>query len=116
MRAATSDQILTPEELYNWAKRNIAGVTILYVTIEGVVQHSIRYNLQSRYNVVCTVPVTRNYHCFSPDGDLLQMKRVSNDTIYDAHQLNDLSLKKNPLAINLENTLPVIMMRSGILA
>ena len=46
LRAATSDQILTPEELYNWAKGNIAGVTILYVTIEAQYQVQFAVSLQ----------------------------------------------------------------------
>ena len=43
-----------------------------------------------------TVPGASSYHCFIPDGDSLVMKRISSDTINDAHKFNDPKLLLNP--------------------
>ena len=39
-----------------------------------------------------TVPGTRSYHCFVPDGEKLFLRRISSDTVYDTHVLNDVNL------------------------
>ena len=96
LRAAVTNQILTPEQLFLWAKENINGVTMQYVTEEDIISHEGKYDLKVCYNGVQTVPGTRSYHCFIPDGDSLIMERISSDTISDAHKCNDPKLLRNP--------------------
>ena len=96
LRAAVTNQILTSEQLFLWAKENINGVTMYYVTEEDIISHERKYDLKVHYNEVQTVPGTRSYHCFIPDGYSLVMKRNSSDTINDVHKLNDPKLLQNP--------------------
>ena len=60
------------------------------------ISHERKYDLKVCYNGVQMVSGTLSYHCFIPDGDSLIMKRISNDTINDAHKFNDPKLPKNP--------------------
>ena len=87
---------MTPEQLFLWAKENINGVTMYYVTEEDIISHKRKYDLKVCYNGVQTVPGTCSYHCFIPDGDSLIMKRISSDTINDVHKFNDPKLLQNP--------------------
>ena len=96
LRAAVTNQILTSEQLFLWAKENINGVTMYYVTEEDIISHERKYDLKVRYNGVQTVPGICSYHCFIPDGDSLIMKRISSDTINDVHKFNDPKLLRNP--------------------
>ena len=45
LRAAVTYQILTPEQLFLWAKENINGVTMYYVTEEDIISHERKYDL-----------------------------------------------------------------------
>ena len=45
LRAAVTYQILTPEQLFLWAKENINGVTMYYVTDEDIISHERKYDL-----------------------------------------------------------------------
>ena len=96
LRAAVTNQILTPEQLFLWAKENINGMTRYYVTEEDIISHERKYDLKVCCNGVQTVPGTRSYHCFIPDGDSLIMERISSDTISDVHKCNDPKLLRNP--------------------
>ena len=96
LRAAVTNQILTPEKLFLWAKENINGVTIYYVTEQDITGQERKYDLKVRYNGVQTVPGTCSYHCFIPDVDSLIMKRMSSNTINDVHKFNDCKLLGNP--------------------
>ena len=46
-----------------------------YVTEEDIISPKRNYDLKVCYSGVQTVPGTRSYHCFIPDGDSLIMKR-----------------------------------------
>ena len=52
------------------------GVTMYYVTEEDIIRHGRKYDLNVCYNGVQTVPGTRSYHCFTPHGDSLIMKKT----------------------------------------
>ena len=66
-RAIVTTQVLTPEQLFLWAKENINGVTMYYVTEEeDIISHKRKYDIKVCYNGVQTVPGTCNYHCFIP--------------------------------------------------
>ena len=88
-RAAVTNQILTPEQLFLWTKENKNGATMYYVTKGDIISHKRKYDLNVRYNGVQTVPGTRSYHCFIPDGYSPIMKIISNDTINYVNKFND---------------------------
>ena len=56
LRAAVTNQILTPEQLFLWANENINGVTMYYVTREDIIGHKKKYDLKVYYNGVQTAP------------------------------------------------------------
>ena len=55
LRAAVTNQILTPEQLFLWAKGNINGVTMYYATEKDIISHEGKYDLKVHYNGVQTV-------------------------------------------------------------
>ena len=76
LRAAVTTQILTSEQPFLWAKGNVNGVTMYYVTEEDIMSHKRKYDLKVCYNGVQTVPGTHSYHCCIPDRDSVIMKRT----------------------------------------
>ena len=93
LRAAITNQILPPQDLFSWAQKNIKGVNIFYLSSDDINNHETTFNLQKRYEGMRTVPGTRSYHCFVPDGEKLFLQRISSDT----DVLNDANLiLKNP--------------------
>ena len=96
LRAAVTDQILTPEQLFLWAKENINSVTMYYVTEGDIISHEGKYDLKVCYNGEQTVPGTCSHHYFIPDGDSLIVTRISSDTINNVHKFNDPKLLQNP--------------------
>ena len=82
LQAATRDQILTPEQLFAWAEKNVHGISFFFVSSEDVRKNEIKFALEERYSAIKTVPGTRSHHCFVPTSTReLQMKRVSADEI-----------------------------------
>ncbi|XP_065679132.1 uncharacterized protein LOC136093883 [Hydra vulgaris] len=97
LRAAITNQILTPQDLFTWAQKNIKGVNIFYPLSDDINNHETTFNLQKQYEGMRTVSGTRSYQCFVPDGEKLFLRRISSDTVYDTHVLNDVNLiLKNP--------------------
>ena len=78
LRATVKGHILTPEDLYSWAKQNIKNILAFYATTNEIVQHEQSCSLKPRYKGAKTVPGTRGYHCFIHDGERLIMKRFPN--------------------------------------
>ena len=82
---------------------------------DDISNHETSFNLPKRYEGMHTVPGTRSYHCFIPDGDQLFFQRVSSDTVYDMHKLNNFDLTKKVQQIfNLVNTSHAFTMMNGI--
>ena len=46
LTAAVTNQILTPKQLFLWAKEIINGVTMYYVTEENLISHKRKYDLK----------------------------------------------------------------------
>jgi hypothetical protein len=60
--------ILTPIQLFNWAKENLSKkITFLYVTKEEIAQK--REFLLERFNNSKVIKQTRSYHAFLPIKD-----------------------------------------------
>ena len=49
LRAAITNQILTPQDLFTWVQKNIRGVNILYLSSDDINNHETTFNLQKRY-------------------------------------------------------------------
>ena len=82
LQAVTTQQILTPSELFAWAVKNIQGICFFHVSSEDIKKHEITYALEERYSTITTIPGTPSHHAFvpTPDGNL-QMKRLSSDVM-----------------------------------
>ena len=68
LRATTTNHILPPYELFAWAKDNMKGVIMFYVTSDDITNHERRFDLQKCHERLRTIPGTRSYHNFIPDG------------------------------------------------
>lgn len=80
LQATTSGHILTPQDLYNFAKTNIKGINFVYITSDIVKIHETE--LAPRLSTIKTVVGTRSHHRFVPaDKDTVIMYRLSEDHI-----------------------------------
>lgn len=74
----SAHQILTPKDLYTWAKETLKNTTILYSPKENH-QH-LKTFLESRFSSAKTILGTLGYHSFVPVNDVqLSLKRFSLD-------------------------------------
>jgi hypothetical protein len=64
LQAATTDQILTSQQLYEWAVTNIHGIQFFSVSAEGIQQHESSLKLEECYSAVKTIPGTCSHHSF----------------------------------------------------
>ena len=86
LRATIDNQIITPEDLYCWAKNNIKRVTLFYVPSIEIIEYERKFALESQYSSASTVDGTRPYHFFIPQSNgWLIMKCISIDCHYDKH-------------------------------
>jgi hypothetical protein len=91
LQAATTDQILTPEQLFHWAVANIHGIQFFYVSADEIQQHESSLKLEERYSAVKTIPGTRSHHSFVPVSvDTIEMRRISTDNICSVIHLTDI--------------------------
>ena len=115
LRATTTNQILSPYDLFAWAKVNITGVIMFYVTSDDITNHEKRFDLQKRYEGLRTIAGTRSYHSFIPDGANLLLKRISSDIVHDTHNsILQVYHQKMSRYSNPANTSLVIMMMIGM--
>ncbi|KAG1670077.1 Regulating synaptic membrane exocytosis protein 2 [Nymphon striatum] len=81
LQATVSRHILTPLQLYEWAKAHISGIHFFYI-ISHVVEDNFQHVLESRFRSLKTVPGTRTHHCFRvTNSNELCMYRISSDTL-----------------------------------
>ena len=62
LRRTTSNQIVSPEDFFNFCNHEIKMVTSIYITKDEI--DSTRENMKERYEMARTVPGTRSYHHF----------------------------------------------------
>lgn len=73
-----NDQILTPLQMFHWAKRNISGINFVYVTNEDY--EAIQNQMDSRYLKTVVLDGTRSFHCFIPISEgIIKVKVYSSD-------------------------------------
>jgi hypothetical protein len=73
---------MTPSQLFDWAKKNIKGITFFYFSAAEV--QACSKELQSRFESTKTVAGTRSHHRFEPVDNLgtVNMYRLSGDPFY----------------------------------
>ena len=60
LQAATSDQILTPHQLFEWVATNINEIQFFYMSTEDIQLHEPAMALEERYSVIKTRANTWN--------------------------------------------------------
>ncbi len=97
LQAATSDQILTPRQPFEWAGANIQGVQFFFVSTEDIQSHECVLALEERYSSIKTIPGTRSHHSFVPiSADSMQMRRISADTVQSVIHLHGIRVDSLP--------------------
>ena len=98
----SGETITSSNEMLNWCKENISGISFIYVSAEDVKKHSKLINLKNRYKSASTVPGTRSYHCIIPTStNELQLKRISADPYHSNFQFG-----KRKTRISLNDIIP----------
>ena len=78
LQATTGNHILNANELFSWAKANISGIEMLFVSGEEIEKYE--KTLEPRLNAYNTIAGTRGHHSFVPiSSDSLKIRRISSD-------------------------------------
>ena len=102
LQMVSGQTIISSNEMFNWCKDNISGISFIYVSAEDVKKHSELINLEKRYKSASTVPGTRSYHCIIPTStNELQLKRISADPYHSNFQFG-----KTKTRISLNDIIP----------
>lgn len=79
LQATTTDHILNPLQLFQWAERHIQGIKFFFVSKDQV--EAKAGGQEARFSSAKKVPGIRSHHCFIPTSNgQLRMFRVSADT------------------------------------
>ena len=78
LQATTEGQILTAEQMFHWAEKHITGIKFVFITAEEVLQNSIVFNLEKRFNEAKSIAGTRSHHSL-PLSLLLMCRIISSD-------------------------------------
>jgi len=85
LQRTLSEQIMTPQQLFQWCQSSVSGITFFFVPSAVVSEHLVAQT--ERFAQYKTVPGTREHHQFIPlSHTRLQMARVSQDpdfTVFD---------------------------------
>ena len=82
LQATLQNQILTAEEMFQWAEKNIGGIKFFFVTSQEIQQNAMEYDLEKRFRAATTIAGTRSHHGFLPiSSTRLEMRRVSSDAV-----------------------------------
>ena len=78
LQATTGNHILNAKELFSWAKVNISGIKMLFVSTVEI--EKCEMVLKPCLDDAKTIAGTRNHHSFVPvSSDSLQIRRISAD-------------------------------------
>ena len=87
LQMVSGQTITSSNELFNWCKENISGISFICVSAEDVEKHSELIVLEKCYESDSAVPGTRSYHCFMPTStNELQLKQISADPYHSTFQ------------------------------
>ena len=102
LQMVSGQTTISSNEMFNWCKENISGISFIFVSAEDVKKHSELINLEKRYESASTVPGTRSYHCIIPTSTKeLQLKRISADPYHSNFQFG-----KTKTRISLNDIIP----------
>ena len=102
LQVVSGQTITSSNELFNWCKENISGISFISVSAEDVEKHSVLIGLKKHYKSASTVPGTRSYHYFIPAStNELQLKRISADPYHSNFQFG-----KMKTGISLNDIIP----------
>lgn len=86
LQRATSNQILTVEDMYTFCKDNIKGITYFLVKKEEIILHIER--LQTRFDNCLPIKGTRGFHRFHSISENIVRCYVTSETaIYEDHKV-----------------------------
>ena len=75
--------------MFQWCQDNVSGISFFYVSSEDIHNHVNQFQLDQCYELTKTVPGTRSYHSFIPDGlSKLILRRISKDSYSTAFQFD----------------------------
>jgi hypothetical protein len=78
LQATTGNYILNAKQLFSWAKANISGIEMFFVSTEEIEKFEVW--LESRLHEAKTIAGTRSHHSFVPiSSDSLKIRRISAD-------------------------------------
>lgn len=78
LQATTTNHILTPLQMYQWATSHVHGIAFIYVEKEVVEEETEAQEI--RFRAAKKIPGTRCHHCFIPEeSGQLRMYRISSD-------------------------------------
>ena len=75
--------------MFTWVVVNIPGIQFFFLTTTDMQENTTSFNLEARFSSCKTVPGTRSHHAFIPRGNLIEMRRLSVDTVCTAVVLTD---------------------------
>lgn len=81
------DQILTPHQLFEFTRHNIAGLTSFFIDSDTV--KSTGETLEARFSHAERIKGTRNHHQFIPEDDSIRMYCVSGSTNHFISAVNN---------------------------
>lgn len=79
LQATVSDHILTAEDLFNFAFKNITGIRFIYVSSDQIDRDEQK--IKDRLDEARTVAGTRSHHAFIPYEGKLKIYRISQDSV-----------------------------------
>lgn len=91
LQLPTSEAILSPKRLYDWAKSTLKLTEIFYCSKDDIERERIK--LQPRFDSAITIPGTKKYHAFIPKPEGLFIKTTS--TSIDSQCKTVKIMKKN---------------------
>jgi len=78
LQRETTGQILTSQQLFDWAVDHITGIKFFFAATDAVEEN--RSLQQKRFSTAQTVAGSHSHHCFIPNSDgTLRMSRISAD-------------------------------------
>ena len=82
----TSGQVIsTPYKKFQWCQDKVSGISFFYVPSKDINNQVNQFQLDQCYELPKTVPGTRSYHSFIPDGlSKLILPRISKDSFLTA--------------------------------
>jgi hypothetical protein len=86
------NQILTPIQLYEWAKQNISGIHFTFSTQEDYIE-SEKF-LEERFKQAITIKGTQQFHSFTPDS--LSVSKLKVKVFSEAQIEETVVVQKSP--------------------